>query len=321
MRLPALLAAAAIAVAVAVAPAPAANAAQSCPPAVAKLTKLTKAVANGLDVTACGVPKTVAVDGLEVAIPAPGNGLIAVAIDGAGSESTLIVETDAEGVVSVTTEDHADTTAPKASAAAVTRCSDNATHLQGVKWYTTPTLRVNTGERRPSNISSSTWSTVVSQSWSVVRNGYNSCGLTRSLAVPGSLLKGSVVDANMSGNTCTTPDKYNVVDFGNLGGTTAGLTCVAYQTRTGHDKIITADVRLDNTSRAWVTSVSGCSGARWDVRSVLTHELGHWVGLSHAAERGGNDLTMSPTITSCNASARTFGSGDLFSLYALYPRG
>lgn len=76
-----------------------------------------------------------------------------------------------------------------------------------------------------------------------------------------------------------------------------------------------ADVRFDNSDRSRVTTTTACSASRYDFRSVVTHELGHVLGLGHSAEYGGNDLTMSPSITNCNSSARTLGEGDLTGIY------
>lgn len=51
-----------------------------------------------------------------------------------------------------------------------------------------------------------------------------------------------------------------------------------------YDKIVESDTRFDNTSRSWVTTTTGCTGSRYDLLSVATHEMGHWVGLGHVAE-------------------------------------
>ncbi|WP_309068008.1 matrixin family metalloprotease [Microbacterium sp.] len=319
MKLLSVLGVIALASAPVVAGAPAAAAGLTCPPAIAKVTTVTAEVADGLDLTSCGAPKTVVADDIAAAIPAPGTGVMAVGVQADGTDAHLTVRTDADGVVSVSVDDHAAVTTPQ-RAAAVSRCKDNAVHVQGVKWYASPTYRINTSERRPSNLSSTTWTNLITQSWSTVKNGTDSCGLTRALAVPGKIGAATTGDSNMSGNTCTKPDVHSVIDFGNLTGSTLGLTCVVFKTHSGHDEIIRADVRLDSSSRAWITNPKGCTGSRFDARSVLTHELGHAVGLAHAVERGGNDLTMSPQITACNASARQFGAGDLASLHSLYKK-
>lgn len=318
-RLVLLAATAAVIAGTAVTAAPASAADLSCPQSVARQSTVAADVADGIDVTSCGGAKTVVSDGVGVVIPDEGRGITAVALGGDGHETVLTVVTDARGVVDVRTEEHAAGTSG-ATAATVNRCSDGSNALMGAKWYTTPRYAVNSTERRPSYISESTWESVVGSSLRTIKTGTNSCGLTPKLSTPGYFATNSLADSNISStNTCTTPNTTSVVDFGSLSGSTLGLTCVAFQIRTGHDKIVAADVRLDNSSRGWVTSVSGCSGARYDLRSALTHEFGHAYGLNHAVERGGNDLTMSPTIAACNGSARSLGLGDVRGMTALYP--
>lgn len=319
MRIPALLGALALALTGSVTVAPAANAAPSCPPGIEKLREIGKDVADGLDVTSCGVAKTVVQDGVGVQIPAPGAGITAIAVRGDGAETELTVRTDDHGVVSVTTA-HAEQSSTRAAAAAVNRCSDGGYVLMGTKWYKTASFAVNSSERRPSNISLATWEKTVTDSLATVTNGRNACGRTVNPSLTTRATMRTTADANIGGtNVCTTPNSASVIDFGSLSGNVLGLTCAAFTARSGHDTLVAADIRMDSSSRSWVTTTTGCSGARYDLRSVLTHEMGHAVGLNHAPERGGNDLTMSPTITSCNASARTFGYGDLRGLMTLYP--
>lgn len=320
MRVPALLGVIAAAVAFAVAPAPAAQAAQSCPAAVAKQTKITAKTAHGLDVSACGPAKAVVVEGLEVAVPAPGMGLAASAVSADGTETAVTVTTDRAGIVTVTTENHAETaTRSGAATTAVTRCSDTSYKTYGMKWSSTPKWWVNSVERVPSNISRAAWETIAGQGLRTWKRASNSCSLTRTTSLPGTYAVGSTRDGNVSSVGCTTPDSYSTVDFGGLGDTYLGLTCTSYLVQTGTDRIVAADIRIDNSSRAWVTSATGCTGARYDLASTVTHEFGHAIGLDHAAERGGSDLTMSPSVTACNVSSRLLGLGDLRGLLALYP--
>lgn len=77
-----------------------------------------------------------------------------------------------------------------------------------------------------------------------------------------------------------------------------------------------ADIRIDTSSRSWVTTTSGCTGTKYDLRSVVTHEFGHAIGIDHAAQA--DNQTMSPTMSSCSSTARYLGSGDWRSMYVQY---
>lgn len=148
----------------------------------------------------------------------------------------------------------------------------------------------------------------------VWKNGINSCGIARALDVPGAIAVGSYTyDANFtSTGGCGTADNRDVVDFGLIADSGVLARTCTWSTAGGapYDK----DIRIDTSTRSWVTT-TGCSGTNYDLRSVVTHELGHMLALGHATEFGDNDLTMSPNSASCNSSARTLGAGDVSSIY------
>ncbi|WP_394357800.1 matrixin family metalloprotease [Microbacterium betulae] len=103
-------------------------------------------------------------------------------------------------------------------------------------------------------------------------------------------------------------------NFSPLPSTILGKTCT--WTRTSDGRPLNKDIRIDNSSRSWVTTISsGCSGS-YDLRSVVTHELGHFLSLGHAGERGLNDLTMSTATSPCNSAARRLGAGDVTAIYS-----
>lgn len=103
------------------------------------------------------------------------------------------------------------------------------------------------------------------------------------------------------------------------------MNCTWHQSVFGwkYDKITESDTRFDNTGTAWVTSTTGCTGTKYDLLSVATHEMGHFVGLGHVAEQGSgaDDLTMSTTIYNCTAAAQTLGKGDITALMIPYAPG
>lgn len=195
-------------------------------------------------------------------------------------------------------------------ALAYSRCSDWSYSTSA--WFSPSIFYLNSSERRPSNISKSAFESIAVASLSTWKNGTNGCGISRALDVPGSISYGNwTYDGNFtSAGGCGTRDSRNVIDWGPLAGSTLGLTC----TWSINGAPVEKDIRLDTSSRSWVTTATGCSGA-YEVRSVLTHEMGHGLALGHAAENGGNDLTMSPNISTCNTSARVLGAGDVTAIY------
>jgi len=104
-------------------------------------------------------------------------------------------------------------------------------------------------------------------------------------------------------------DGENVVGFGHIGNA-VGLTRFWVDRSTG--SVIEFDVVL-NVRYPWSTASSGtiedCSGTpgAFDVQAVLTHELGHPVGLEHFV----NDVqTMHPFVATGETRKRTLAAGD-----------
>ncbi|WP_447943012.1 matrixin family metalloprotease [Microbacterium aurum] len=297
---------------------------QPCPPSTVGPEDV-----NGLNVDECAlIGTTVRAGGVGAVIPDRGTTVTAIGEVTEGEPSYLAISVSESGEVTVSTTEPEilygkilpdgsvlELTPPEATVAplAYSRCNDWSYSLLSGNWRPS-TLYLNSNERLPGNISKANFESITVASLNVWKNGTNSCGLSRALDVPGAISYGNwTYDANIaSDNTCTTADGRNVIDFGPLSGNTLGLACTWY-TSTGIP--VQADVRFDNSARSWVTTTTGCSGTSYDLRSVVTHELGHVLGLGHSAENGGSDLTMSPNITNCNSSARTLGAGDLTGIY------
>jgi len=104
-------------------------------------------------------------------------------------------------------------------------------------------------------------------------------------------------------------DGQNIVGFGRIG-SAVGLT--RFFVDTSDNSVIEFDTLLNSKypwSTAGATSETGCTGTpgAFDVRSVLTHELGHPVGLEHFD----NDVqTMYPFVATGETRKRTLALGD-----------
>lgn len=134
------------------------------------------------------------------------------------------------------------------------------------------------------------------------------------VAVAGPTGRNAGIDAVGSRTArCATADGMSVLDVGPLPGDFAGMACVwSAPDEHGIERVTEADIRLD-AERSWVTGVVGCRAA-YDVQSVLTHELGHVLGLDHPATGAIEGATMDRAVDLCDSSARTLTGGDLISL-------
>jgi hypothetical protein len=283
------------------------------------------------------VGRLVTHDGVGVRVPGVGKGVVQA--ESASGGASLNVRHSPEGVVTAEFEAaEPETPAPEAAApdaataatgatATTTTtdsaCSMTAYHFNGWTWAprTAAYFLANTSSGLPSNVSGATFLSIQKAAAAHISAAYNNCGIVfdPSLTVAFSSTTTSHSNINGATNACGTRDTRNVLDFGSLTGSTLALNCTWYQYMSGgYSKITETDTRFDNTSRYWVTTTTGCAGTRYDLLSVATHEMGHWVGLGHVADSGSNDLTMSAVIAPCNASARTLGRGDITALNIPY---
>ncbi|QBE49716.1 matrixin family metalloprotease [Leucobacter triazinivorans] len=72
-----------------------------------------------------------------------------------------------------------------------------------------------------------------------------------------------------------------------------------------------------NTRYAWNTgSSTSCSGSKYDLQGVATHEFGHTYGLGHSSQS--NNQVMKPSANACESAMRTLGRGDIRGMSYLY---
>lgn len=159
-----------------------------------------------------------------------------------------------------------------------------------------------------------------------ITSGYNDCGIATNTYNARHAYNGTTTYlANIGQTGCTSRDNRNVASFGDLGanpngGSYLGIACgwTALDAWGYANELSEADIKFDNSSRSWFTSVpSSCSG-KYDVASVSVHEFGHVFGLGHVAESSYPYMTMSTQSQSCSTHARTLGRGDYNGLYNRY---
>jgi Matrixin len=94
---------------------------------------------------------------------------------------------------------------------------------------------------------------------------------------------------------------------------TLALTTVTYNLDNG--EIYDADMELNSASIAFTT---GDARVQFDLLSVLTHETGHFLGLSHSAAQ---DATMFPSYRPGDTALRSLGNDDIAGICTIYPPG
>ena len=91
-------------------------------------------------------------------------------------------------------------------------------------------------------------------------------------------------------------------------------TYLTYRTTTG--QIMEADIVVNAVDYEWtVVGRSHCAN-RYDLQNILTHEAGHFFGLSHSQDRV--ESTMFPSASSCEISKRDLADDDKAGIAFLY---
>lgn len=108
-------------------------------------------------------------------------------------------------------------------------------------------------------------------------------------------------------------DYQNIVAWGRTPGNALGVTYTRYYTATG----IVADVDTIMNSRVkW--SWNQCTTDTYDAQSILTHELGHWVGLDDEYTVSYVDNTMYGYGDRAETKKSTLEAGDVTGVRAIY---
>lgn len=99
-------------------------------------------------------------------------------------------------------------------------------------------------------------------------------------------------------------DGVNTIDFGKLGASSLAVNYTWYK----QGRILEVDMRLNKTEYSWTTNPNGKKA--YNVKNVVTHELGHQIGLEDLTDPNGA-LTMFARITKGETHKITLGRGDL----------
>ncbi|OGY26562.1 MAG: hypothetical protein A2Z24_00145 [Candidatus Woykebacteria bacterium RBG_16_44_10] len=135
------------------------------------------------------------------------------------------------------------------------------------------------------------------------------------------------VSFNRGADTPTTRarhDGQNIIAWNSLSRSVLGVTYIWYNTDTNY--VVEVDTLL-NSRQPWswtdptIASVDQqCSTTNaYDAQNILTHELGHWVGLDDLYTANEEDLTMYGYGAKQELKKDTLESGDALGVGTIYP--
>lgn len=280
--------------------------------------------------TGCAVSSGTVVlpDGRRFAVPAPGTTVAALPVAATGA--------DDGGDVSITNTGRTGVAVHVADvwkgAAAAVRQERNA--LQG-RLAATPQAATTAATAKASSCTNRTYSKLGFKWTAPVNWSYNPTGQkvagASSIRAGADAWTGGIASCSkkvttsaserLAGNTtqaigvtatggCGASSGASVVGWGSLPSGTLAVTCV--WSRSG--VAVEVDQRY-TTGQQWSVATT-CSGARFDLRGVATHEWGHAFGLGHTAQNSG--LVMKPASTTCETGQRALGLGDVLGIDAVY---
>ncbi|MBT2502240.1 matrixin family metalloprotease [Curtobacterium sp. ISL-83] len=260
----------------------------------------------GTTVSSLPVAAVGAADPGDVSLTNTGRSGIAVAVDGSwsGSEAAVRKQRAVEqhrrsltvsGPMAATTT----TTTPASS------CTNRTYTLLGYHWNAPVQWRSNSTGAKATDVAAiragaDAWTGTIS-----------TCGRTITSGARDTYLGGTTQAPAVSATGgCGASNGTSVTGWGPLKAGTLATTCV--WSRGG--VAVEVDQRY-TTAYAW-SSASTCSGTRFDLRGVATHEWGHAYGLGHTLQTSG--LVMKPASSPCDLGQRRLGLGDAFGIDTVY---
>ena len=122
--------------------------------------------------------------------------------------------------------------------------------------------------------------------------------------------------AGQVSDTAATVDRRNVIVFRNEAKPDGSAALATTYNWSSDGVRIDSDIIFWDGKYQFYTGSSGCDGVNAYIEDVVTHELGHSLGLMHSSV---TDATMYSTYKSCSTTMRTLAADDITGLTALYP--
>jgi hypothetical protein len=277
-------------------------------------------------------------DGVRLPIQLPGDSVTLDLLYPTGAR-TYTLSTDAQGLVTSASQ------APHSPARASQLpdlpgpgpCDRESYELRPYKWYWPWLYRTATGTALATD-SQADFDAATRRATANITQGRNTCDLHGGVRAAGAFVGHTTTRGNFvyaDGQTgCGASDNQNVIDEGDLPGgfldATLAWTCTWAETHNGVMMAVSADIRMNSGDYNWTYDPNdpACDPAlpsdpqrwRYDVESVLTHEVGHVYGLVNLSAAEDVNQTMYPGIRRCTGHMRTLGRGDVLGMRALYGR-
>ena len=110
-------------------------------------------------------------------------------------------------------------------------------------------------------------------------------------------------------------DRQNIIAWGRTKGTALAVTYTRYLTSTR--EAVDVDT-IFNKRFQWTWSTGSCSNA-YDAQDILTHELGHWMGLEDEYTSNYVNNTMYGYGSTAEIKKNSLTYGDILGVQAIYP--
>ena len=112
-------------------------------------------------------------------------------------------------------------------------------------------------------------------------------------------------------------DYQNVIAWGRTSGTALAVTYVRYYP--DNNLVVDVDTIMNNKFPwSWSNSMTCAYQNSYDAENILTHELGHWIGLDDMYELSYQDATMYGYGSKMEVKKTTLTDGDKIGAYTIY---